>query len=211
MNGLTKIKTERAIGENTVRRVHQIWRLLDHLQRQGVKEISSASLADWTGFSALSIRKDFSTLGTVPGSAKGYAVGALKEALAIHLGLNQTKRVVVIGLNRLGQALLDGAFLEDKGYEIVAGSDHLPNRLESLRSDKPLFPAYDLTEFIQSRRIDMAVLTAEADMAQRLAERAARGGVTTILNFTPVSLILPETVKVRSVNLSVEFVLPDFI
>jgi redox-sensing transcriptional repressor len=50
----------------------------------------------------------------------------------------------------------------------------------------------------------MAVLVTPADPAQPLADRLVKLGVTAILNFAPVQIVVPEHVVVKNVNLALE-------
>jgi redox-sensing transcriptional repressor len=51
---------------------------------------------------------------------------------------------------------------------------------------------------------DMAILAVPASSAQAVAERLVGAGVSSILNFAPVRVIVPDAVPVRQVDLSTE-------
>jgi redox-sensing transcriptional repressor len=50
----------------------------------------------------------------------------------------------------------------------------------------------------------MAILAVPAGSAQKVADQLVSAGVSSILNFAPVRVIVPEKVPVRQVDLSTE-------
>jgi redox-sensing transcriptional repressor len=52
--------------------------------------------------------------------------------------------------------------------------------------------------------VSIAVIATPAAAAQSVADRLVEAGVTSILNFAPVVLSVPEAVDVRKVDLSIE-------
>ena len=61
-----------------------------------------------------------------------------------------------------------------------------------------------LRKAVSVHKISLGLLCVPADAAQRVAEQMVAGGITGILNFAPVPLILPPTVNVVPVDLSVQ-------
>ena len=51
---------------------------------------------------------------------------------------------------------------------------------------------------------ELAILTVSSRSAQTMADRLADMGAKGILNFTPVRLTVPESMKVMNIDLSVE-------
>ena len=58
--------------------------------------------------------------------------------------------------------------------------------------------------------VEIVILTTPTYVAQEVAERVAAAGVRAIMNFTYALLDLPEGVKVRPVDLSVELQVLSF-
>jgi redox-sensing transcriptional repressor len=62
----------------------------------------------------------------------------------------------------------------------------------------------ELETVITQRGVSIAVLATPAAAAQEVCDRIISAGVTSILNFAPVVLSVPEGVDVRKVDLSIE-------
>lgn len=110
-------------------------------------------------------------------------------------------KVCIVGLGRLGAALLDWNFFENSVFEICAGFDSNVNRVEILRSTFPLYPASEMEFIVKKEKIKFAVLTVQDKDAQNMADRIVKAGITGIVNMTNVLLKIPANVKAE--NLSV--------
>jgi redox-sensing transcriptional repressor len=57
---------------------------------------------------------------------------------------------------------------------------------------------------VRRHRVSIGVIATPAGSAQGVCDRLVAAGVTSILNFAPVVLTVPEYVDVRKVDLSIE-------
>jgi redox-sensing transcriptional repressor len=71
-------------------------------------------------------------------------------------------------------------------------------------------PERELTEFVRSQRVDIAILTVPGESAPLVAEKVIEGGVKGILNFAPVRLTPVPGVFIRQVDLSTELMVVSF-
>ena len=62
----------------------------------------------------------------------------------------------------------------------------------------------DLEAVVAEHGITIAVLTTPASVAQEICDRLVAAGITSILNFAPGVLAVPDGVDVRKVDLSIE-------
>jgi redox-sensing transcriptional repressor len=189
------------IPKPAVERLCRVYHVLTMLADEGTGEISSAGIGKHLGIKPHTIRKDISYLDGETGSSGGYDVHALRDKIRSVLGFENRTKGCIVGLGRLGSALL--AYMEEKheGFEIAAGFDSSINRMELLSTRVPLYPAYEISQRVGEAGIRVAVLTVPADAAQVTAERLAAGGVRGIINFAPVGLHGLEEVVVRNVYL----------
>src|SRR5690625_4615563 len=95
------------IPNATVSRLVTYLRVLDQLQKAGTVETSSRSLAERAQVSAYQVRKDLTRFGSFGRRGSGYDVNNLEEQLRGILGLTRPWNTVIVGLGRLGQALVD--------------------------------------------------------------------------------------------------------
>jgi redox-sensing transcriptional repressor len=183
--------------------------LYEHLGRkkmQGITNVSSAELGGALGQTAHSIRKDINFLGVAGTAGAKYAIDDLLTLLRGHLGFERPKKCCIVGLGRLGCALLEHLLSQDRNsVTMVAGFESNINRLETIQSPVALFPAYRIEEVVAQLQVELAILAVSPKNAQDVADRCMDGGVTGILNFTP-TVIKPknEKVFVRSIDISGE-------
>ena len=61
-----------------------------------------------------------------------------------------------------------------------------------------------MPQFVGKHGVKMAILSVPAAVAQEVANLLVAAGVTGILNFSPMVLVVPEEVMVNNVNLAIE-------
>ena len=62
----------------------------------------------------------------------------------------------------------------------------------------------ELEDIVKADRVSIGVITTPAGPAQEVCDRLVAAGVTSILNFAPVVLSVPDGVDIRKVDLSIE-------
>lgn len=193
MKNITE-KTTNNIPTPAISRLCALYQLLGELDVQG--RVSSADLGEYLGVGAHNIRKDISYLGIAGNSGAGYDKEKLRQLIADRLGLTAIRTVCVVGLGRLGSAILQYPLGDE--YRIVAGFDSNVNRLETIKTKIELYPAYRISEIVRAMKIDLAIIAVPALNAQDVTDRLVDGGISGIINFAPVY------VKVKSDNVFVK-------
>ncbi len=189
----------------SLERLCSLYQVLEHLEEKSVQTVSSTELGKQLGVNAPSIRKDINYLGEIGNCRAGYAVGKLKELLIVKLGLNKTRTTCVVGLGRLGGAILNYERLAGSGMGIVAGFDSNINKLETIRTDIPLYPAHEITSVVQRKKIELAVVAVPAQAAVETARRLMDGGIRGIVNFSTAVIQPSRGVFIRNIDLVGEF------
>ena len=188
-----------AIPEVTRKRMLTLQNLLQTWQSE---KITSVQISEITGWKDSLIRHDLWLLGYNKGISNGYLKDDLQEAISLALGFESTEvNCCIVGLNRLGAALLDDATTEGSVFKIKAGFDSNVNRVEILRSTFPLYPATEMNYVIKQENISLAILTVADKDAQSMCDRLVKAGVTGIVNMTRAVLKVPDGVKVENVPL----------
>ena len=130
------------LSDKTIERICRVFGYLDVLEKRGVDFISSRDLALGVGATEYTIRKDISLLNITSYTRKGYKVEHLKKELGKRLHLDQKRKACIVGLGRLGAALLDYERFKEDGFEIVAGFDCLPFTFIELTKTNRLTPTF---------------------------------------------------------------------
>lgn len=174
------------------------------LSQQGKKKVTSVDLSALTGWSEATIRRDISILELHQGASNGYDAGLLREAICAALDINsadsEKHRCCIVGLGKLGEALLESSVFKGSDFELVAGFDTNFNKIEIMKSEIPLFATLDLERKIRSLKIEYAILTVPDEKAQFMADRLVSYGIKGIVNYTNIVLSLPKEIRVEHVN-----------
>lgn len=200
----------RAIPDATVARLPIYLRALHALADLGQVTVSSEELASSTGVNSAKLRKDLSYLGTYGTRGVGYEVATLVEQISRELGLTRRWPVVLVGVGNLGQALAGYAGFGSRGFRIVALVDADATRIGTTIAGRRVRHFADLDEIIAEHGVCIAVLAVPAEAAQEVCDRLVAVGVTSILNFAPCVLSVPDNVDVRKVDLSIELQILSF-
>ncbi len=180
------------LSDNTIERICKMFGHLDVLQKKEIGFISSRELAQGLDTTEYTVRKDLSTLGVSGHSRRGYDVKLLKNQLGEKLHLAKKRKACIVGLGRLGSALLDYERFKLDGFEIVAGFDCSINKLERIRTAIEVFAVDQLPAVIKQRGIELGIIAVPEDAAQAVADMLCDAGVKGILNFSPVKVVVPE-------------------
>lgn len=194
----------RKVSESAIRRLSIYLRVLERLEREGEATVSSEVLADRAGTTAAQVRKDLSFFGSFGKRGLGYSVSSLKHELRQILGVSRRWRVALVGIGRMGAALLEYPHFRARGFEFVAVYDSDPRKIEKRWGKLTVQDAEGLEASLREHEVEIAVLTVPARAAQAVTDAVVRAGVCGILNFAPVAIKVPPDVRVNAVRLTVE-------
>ena len=188
------------IPEVVVLRLPRYVRVLKQLLREQVATISSEQLGRRLHISAAQIRKDLSYFGRFGKQGQGYKVEGLLGELSRILGLDRRWNVCLIGVGRLGRAIVGYPGLAPEGFQIVAAFDNSPAVIgESLKS-LHVQPMEELNETIKAKGIRIAIVAVPADQAQEVIDRLVVCGIRSILNYAAITANVPPGVWVRNID-----------
>lgn len=188
------------IPEVVVARLPVYIQKLNQLVREGREIVSSQEMAEHLGVSAAQIRKDLSFFGGFGKQGTGYNVINLLESLRSILNLNQIWEVVLVGVGHLGQALLSYQGFSRNGFEIVMAFDNDPKIIGKTFAGIKVIDVNEMQNHICPRGVPIAILTVPAGNAQEMADQLIRCGVKAILNYAPVTLKVPEGIRLANID-----------
>jgi redox-sensing transcriptional repressor len=198
------------LPEATVARLPEYLRALHHLAERGHETISSEALAGAAGVNSAKLRKDLSHLGSYGTRGVGYDVTLLIRQIEGVLGLTHRRAVALVGVGNLGHALAGYAGFASRGFRIVALFDADPRRVGEVVGDLSVRHVDELAGVVAEEDISIAVIATPVPAAQDVADRLVEAGVTSILNFAPCVLTVPDGVDVRKVDLAIELQILSF-
>jgi redox-sensing transcriptional repressor len=120
------------------------------------------------------------------------------------LGLTQDWPVVIVGLGHLGHALANYGGFASRGFAIRALVDNDADIVGTEVAGLVVAPLAALEDVVRSEGVAIAVIATPATVAQDVCDRLVAAGVSSILNFAPSVLVVPDHVEVRKVDMSIE-------
>jgi redox-sensing transcriptional repressor len=198
------------LPEATVARLPEYLRALHNLAEDEQDTVSSEGLAAAAGVNSAKLRKDLSHLGSYGTRGVGYDVQLLIEQIEQVLGLHESRAVALVGIGNLGHALAGYAGFATRGFHIAALFDADPHRVGERVGSMTVRDIADVEAVVEAERISIGVIATPAHAAQRVADRLVAAGVTSILNFAPCVLVVPDGVDVRKVDLAIELQILSF-
>ena len=201
---MTNSGSNSGIPEATVARLPEYLRALGALSDGGWTVCSSDELATAAGVNSAKVRKDLSHFGSYGRRGVGYDVEFLRSHISREIGLTQEWSVLIAGIGNLGHALANSAGFQARGFRTVALIDADPQRVGEVVAGVTVRDQQDLEACIAEHGVAIGVIATPAHVAQDLCDRMVAAGVTSILNFAPVVLSVPDGVDLRRVDLAME-------
>lgn len=192
------------VPQAVVSRLSLYLRELQHLVRDGFETTSSTQLGNLLGFTDAQVRKDFAYFGQFGYPGIGYRCRELITEIKSILGTNQPWGLALCGVGNLGRALAGHRGFAQQGFKLLAAFDVDPNKVGSEVEGVPVFHHDQMAEVVRERNIRLAIVAVPASIAQSVADALVNAGIEGILNFAPVTLSLPKTVRVIGVDLAIE-------
>ena len=112
--------------------------------------------------------------------------------------------MVIVGAGNLGRALANYGGFVSRGFTIAAMLDSDTAIVGSRIARLTVRHVDELEAVVTEHKVAIGVIATPAGSAQGVCTRLVSAGVTSILNFAPLVLSVPEGVDVRKVDLSIE-------
>jgi len=175
-------------------------RALAALEAQGREVVSSQELGQLLDVTPAQIRKDLSYFGRFGKQGRGYNVGKLLAELRRILGLNRQWRIVLVGVGRLGRAILGYEGFVPQGFRIVEAFDSDPRIISTSINGLTIKNTRDLEPALRSHPVDVGIVAVPAETAQDVIDSLVRCGVRAILNYAPIAAHVPRGVNIKRID-----------
>ena len=188
------------VPEVVIMRLPQYIRVLELLEADGAEMVSSQQLGEMLQVTPAQIRKDLSYFGRFGKQGRGYSVSRLQAELKDIMGLNRHWNVLLVGVGRLGRAILGYPGFAPEGFEIVAAFDANRRMVGKLVGDLKVRSMDDLIEVVEELDIRIGVVAVPGRYAQKVIDRLVDCGVTAIMNYAPITPQTRDGVKIRNID-----------
>lgn len=198
------------VSEATVSRLPRYLQCVIDAAKDGEATMSSDRLAELASVNPATLRRDLASLDITGTRGVGYDLKYLVFEIGGALGLNQEWPVLIVGVGNLGRALSNYAGLGERGFPVRALVDVAPDIVGTKVNGLVVEHLDDVAEVVARERVTVAVLATPAGAAQDTADRLVSAGITSLLNFTAIPVVVSETVEVRRVDLATELQILSF-
>ncbi len=195
---------KRYIPQETARRLSLYLRSLKMLDQKKKAVASSEDVTRFLNVSSVQFRKDLSYFGGFGKRGVGYEVKVLMKEIEKILGTDAVRKIALVGVGKLGSALLGYMGFPEFNLQIVAAFDTDPDKIGKIKRGFKIESVSNMKKIIKKEKIKIAILSVSAESAQNVAYALAGSGIKAILNFAPVNLALPKDVFVSNVDMASE-------
>lgn len=188
------------IPEVVINRLPIYARALSALQAQGREVVSSQELGEHLGITPAQIRKDLSYFGRFGKQGRGYNTQKLAHELQQILGLDRQWTMALVGVGKLGRAIIGYDGFARQGFRIVAAFDSDPKIIGQQINSLVVQDARLLAQELSRNSVDIGIVAVPASIAQEVVNTLAGCGIKAILNYAPVEVKVPSHVHVRNID-----------
>jgi len=188
-----------------VKRLSDYLTILRSLDEHGTKIISSYELARMMNINGTQVRKDLSQFMSIGKRGVGYNLRELINEIEKVLDLKRVHNVYLIGLGRLGNALLDYRCLAGSVFVYNAVFDNDPEKVGKKVNNLTVTHINDLEKVNKTLDCDIALLTVPVEAVKSVFERILKTKIRSVLNFTPVIISVNESLVVKNIDIVSDF------
>lgn len=163
--------------------------------------ISTLAIANALSFGSVQVKKDLSSVCDKGKPKVGYKTAEL--IADVEKVLSGVKAgVVLIGVGKLGKAILDYGGFKKFGIKISAAFDNDENKIGQSENGTKILLSTQLKDYCKDNNINIGIITVPKEYAQEVCDTLIDGGVKAIWNFAPVKLKTKDDINVLQEDLS---------
>lgn len=192
---------DKQVPDIVVGRLPIYLRALTFLKADNREITSSQELGDRLGISSAQIRKDLSHFGEFGKQGTGYEIRYLENNLKEILHVDRMWDVVLVGAGDLGHALASYKGFAGRGFHIAAAFDQAPDKVgKELPGGLIVEDVANLETRVKEAGWKIGIIAVPAEAAQAVANTLISAGVVALLNYAPISLIAPSSIRVEQID-----------
>ncbi len=199
-----KRKKKIQFSPETIKRLSLYLRSLKRLRDKGIEIVSSEKITQSLNITSVQFRKDLSYFGEFGRRGVGYNVAKLIREIEEILGTNREWKIALVGVGRLGSALLGFPGFRSFNIKISCAFDVNPKKIGKVQNGVQIKDIAELKRIIKKENVKIAILCTPPDVAQEITEKLVEAGVRAILNFAPINLKMSQGILVSNVDVACE-------
>ena len=175
------------VPEVVVLRLPLYVRVLTHILDDGTDVVSSQQLGSRLQMTPAQIRKDLSYFGRFGKQGRGYDVRFLLNELRQILRLDRQWTACLVGVGRLGRAIINYPGFTPEGFQIIAAFDADQEQVGDSIGGLKVQPMSDLARTVASLDIAIGIVAVPGAQAQSVIDQLVEGRIQGYLNKKGVS------------------------
>lgn len=191
------------VSNSVIKRLPRYYRFLGELKNKGIVRISSKDLSEKMGLTASQIRQDLNCFGGFGQQGYGYNIESLYTEIGKILGVDKTRKAILIGAGNLGKAVALHMSFEARGFNLIGIFDKNPALSGQMIRGIPVRHTDGIFDFCKDNNPDVAVLCIPSVAAETLAPQLIQLGIKGFWNFSHYDIAANHpNVAVENVHLS---------
>lgn len=188
------------IPDVVVSRLPMYLRVLAQLKAEGIDFISSRNLGSRLKMTPAQIRKDLCYFGKFGRQGRGYNISRLYSELKHILGLDEQWSMALVGVGRLGRAIMDYKGFVPEGFRLVAAFEKDRNLIGKKIGGVAIEDIAGLEKSVKEKKVDIAIVAVPSSEAQTVIDKLAQSGIKAILNYAPICARVPRGVRIQGID-----------
>ena len=188
------------VPEVVVQRLPIYVRVLSQLLESKKQVISSHQLGELLQMTPAQIRKDLSYFGRFGKQGRGYNIQFLLDELRQILGIDRAWKASIVGLGRLGRAIINYPGFSPEGFEIVAAFDNDMAQYNSKLGNISVQSMGEIARTVKEKNISIGIVAVPSNQAQSVIDILVDNGITGILNYAPIAPFAPTNVVMKNID-----------
>ncbi len=196
------MRNVKRLSRASVLRMELYFDVLEQLQAEGHRYVTSSEIGKALGISPGKVRQDLFPLGTEGKPKVGYEIEQLAKLIRSVFDIETPKKVCLVGLGNLGRALAASNIWTKAGFALAGIFDKDQSTIGTEVGELKVRSIAEIFGVIKSEGIVAGVIAVPAVAAQETADLMVSAGIRAIWNFAPVKLHVPECVVVENQSLA---------
>ena len=173
------------VPDEVINRLYIYARCLEGFCEEGKESFSSENIANRLNIKPTLVRKDFSYIGTMGKRGVGYnTIEVLEEIKQIAFPTKERK-VALIGVGKLGSALLNFYGFKTQGFKIALAFDKDKRKIGSEIRGVKIDDINDFKEKVKKEGIKIVIIAVPSEEVVNVIKEIKKSKVEAVLNFTP--------------------------
>jgi len=180
--------TKSEVPDEVIKRLYIYARCLEYFLEEGRKRFSSEDIANSLNIKPTLVRKDFSYIGTMGKRGVGYNVKDVLEEIKQIAFPRKEIKVALIGVGKLGSALLNFYGFKTQEFKIALAFDKDKRKIGAEMGGVKIDDIKDFKRKVKKESIKIAIIAVPSEEVVNVMEEVKNSTIEALLNFTPAYL-----------------------